>query len=1121
MSVIDGKTASPAYVFNVPDGPDGPHYDIQPLVTVGDEVPLLEGEFGEFTTSDSETYPMVGIPDGLGYTEIDGFKYVWMNHELSSGVITDNAEGIVNGARVSLYVFDENWNAIGGKNLIEDVEVDGVTYSLNSETGNYEDADGNVYNFAGHDNFSRFCSGYLASQGFVDENGESIPIYFAPEEVDAGAAVAVTPDGTASPIEGFGLFSKEQVYPASEYRADNSDKTVMLSMEDENDGEIYMYVGDQTEADPNGFNDTTDSLYVLRVKDAEGNIFGFEDMAENVELTAEWVSVPDLVTLNRSPEVLSSWVNTEFNTLDGEPPLVIGHRGASGERPEHTLESYKLAIEQGADFIEPDLVPTKDGVLVARHENEISGTTDVADRPEFADRFTTKMVDGVEISGWFTEDFTLEELKTLRAKERIPGVRPENTEFDGLFEVPTLEEVIDLVKEVEAETGKKIGIYPETKHPTFFEKEGTFLDGTPINIDTSQILIDTLVENDFTDPSRIFIQSFEIENLLELQNKFLPEAGIDLPLVQLLGDFTESEGSFSYPYDVVYNFGEGNANASPEVYTDFPIEFSAETDYGELANPEVIDYIGSAYAEGLGPWKNSFILREPLEEAVDGDGDGVAQITSQLTGEVLPLVEWAHDAGMQVHPYTLRVEENFLTLNPDGTPQTLADEARQLIEIGVDGIFIDNPDIGDQVRDQIVAEIEDGQLRSTNFRRPEDIHEDPNNPGTFYLVTTGRPEKNGSLTEDAETPEEADNPYGKLHRLILNPEDPTGEATFEFLLEGGPETGVSYDNMTVDSNGNVLIQEDETSFGGDILNAEGRYGSIISYNIAENEGVVGDDQVDFLFENSTAFIDPTRFGAYGSWESSGIIEVPGGYLFDVQAGTIRDTELPDGSVVGTNAEGTVYYQGQYARGGQLLLTLPAEMISGSGEFVGGDAGEILTGSADMDTVAGGLGDDLIDGGEGDDVLRGDANRRSPGGTIGGNDEIYGGPGDDRIGGKGGNDFLFGEVGDDEIFGDDGDDLLDGGLGNDTLTGDDFSGGEGRDTFVLATGEGTDLIVDFEVGMDFLGLKGGLMAEELSFTQAGSDTEVGMGSEVIAILEGVNSNELTALISGDNDPFLTV
>ncbi|MEL7039732.1 MAG: glycerophosphodiester phosphodiesterase family protein, partial [Cyanobacteria bacterium J06592_8] len=377
-----------------------------------------------------------------------------------------------------------------------------------------------------------------------------------------------------------------------------------------------------------------------------------------------------------------------LNTLNGQDPIVIGHRGASGSRPEHTLEAYKLAIEQGADFIEPDLVPTKDGVLVARHENEISGTTDVADRPEFADRQTTKIIDGDEFTGWFTEDFTLAELKTLRATERIPGTRPLNTAFDGDFEVPTLEEVIDLVKEVEAETGKQIGIYPETKHPTFFAKEGTFIDGTPIDIKTSEILIDTLVENDFTDPDRIFIQSFEIENLLRLQNIFMPAAGVDLPLVQLYGDTSDSfindnGGGFSVPYDIPYNFS-GAANADPSVYADFPVEVDGETTYADLDSAEVLEYLGETYAEGAGPWKNNFLLRESLDEPVDGNGDGVAEITTQLTGEVLPFIEDAHAAGLQVHPYTLRNEENFLTLNPDGTPQTPEDEVEQLIELGVD-----------------------------------------------------------------------------------------------------------------------------------------------------------------------------------------------------------------------------------------------------------------------------------------------------------------------------------------------------------------------------------------------------------------------------------------------------
>src|SRR5262249_13877374 len=149
-------------------------------------------------------------------------------------------------------------------------------------------------------------------------------------------------------------------------------------------------------------------------------------------------------------------------------PIVIAHRGASGYRPEHTLESYRLAIELGADFIEPDLVPTKDGRFVARHENEISGTTDVARRPEVAARKTKKSIDGVEVEGWFTEDFTLVELKALRARERLPQLRPGNAAYDGRFEVPTLEEIIELAQGESTRRGRTIGIYPELKHPSYF-----------------------------------------------------------------------------------------------------------------------------------------------------------------------------------------------------------------------------------------------------------------------------------------------------------------------------------------------------------------------------------------------------------------------------------------------------------------------------------------------------------------------------------------------------------------------------------------------------------------------------------------------------------------------------
>jgi glycerophosphoryl diester phosphodiesterase len=196
-------------------------------------------------------------------------------------------------------------------------------------------------------------------------------------------------------------------------------------------------------------------------------------------------------------------------------PLVIAHRGASGYRPEHTLASYRLAIALGADYVEPDLVVTGDGVLVARHEAEIGGTTDVAGRPEFGDRRTTRVVDGREVTGWFVEDFTLAELKTLRAVERLPGLRPANTRYDGRYEVPTFAEVLDLVEEESRRLDRTIGVYPETKHPTYFAAAGLPLE---------ERLLAALAGRDLP----VFVQSFEPGNLRWLRSR------TSLPLVQLV-----------------------------------------------------------------------------------------------------------------------------------------------------------------------------------------------------------------------------------------------------------------------------------------------------------------------------------------------------------------------------------------------------------------------------------------------------------------------------------------------------------------------------------------------------------------------------------------------------------
>ncbi|MPY98686.1 MAG: glycerophosphodiester phosphodiesterase [Actinophytocola sp.] len=327
-------------------------------------------------------------------------------------------------------------------------------------------------------------------------------------------------------------------------------------------------------------------------------------------------------------------------------PLVIGHRGASGHRPEHTLAAYELAARMGADYIEPDLVATKDGVLVARHENEISGTTDVAERPEFADRKTTKTIDGVEVTGWFTEDFTLAELKTLRAKERLPQLRPDNTRYDGRYEVPTFQEVIDLTRRLSRELDRDIGIYPETKHPSYFSSIGLPLESP---------LVRTLTRNGLNHKNaKVFVQSFEVSNLKAL------EKAVRVPLVQLV--WTDGQ-----PYDFT--------------------EAGDERTYADMVTREGLAEIAT-YADGVGPEKTMVI-------SWNDDGS---------LGAPTDLVPDAHDAGLVVHPYTFRAENVFLPSDYRSSDDPaehgdLAGELRTYYDLGVDGVFTDFPDIGVAARD--------------------------------------------------------------------------------------------------------------------------------------------------------------------------------------------------------------------------------------------------------------------------------------------------------------------------------------------------------------------------------------------------------------------------------------
>jgi glycerophosphoryl diester phosphodiesterase len=320
---------------------------------------------------------------------------------------------------------------------------------------------------------------------------------------------------------------------------------------------------------------------------------------------------------------------------------VVSHRGASGYRPEHTIAAYETAITQCAEYIEPDVVPTKDGVLVARHENEIGGTTDVAAHPEFAARRTTKTIDGVQVTGWFTEDFTLAELRTLRASERLPRVRPHSAAFDGLYAIPTLDEVMDLARHSRTCDGRPVGVYPETKHPTYFDSIGLSLEEPLV----AELRRNALDRRD----APVILQSFETGNLRELNRM------TDVPLAQLVN----SSGA---PYDLV---AKGDRRT-----------------YADLVTRQGLAQI-ARYADGLGAEKNVIIPR---------NADATLATPSRVVRD-------AHRAGLTVHAWTFRVENQFLPAefrsSADPTaPGDLAGEIRAFLDTGIDGFFTDNPDIG-------------------------------------------------------------------------------------------------------------------------------------------------------------------------------------------------------------------------------------------------------------------------------------------------------------------------------------------------------------------------------------------------------------------------------------------
>ncbi len=365
-----------------------------------------------------------------------------------------------------------------------------------------------------------------------------------------------------------------------------------------------------------------------------------------------------------------------FLTLDGTRPLVLGHRGSAGYLPDHTLEGYRLAIQNGADFIEPDLVATKDGELIARHEPNITGTTDVATRPEFAARKTTRMVDGVSETGWFAGDFTLAEIKTLRA---VQPLAERDQSPNGKYQIPTLRQVLDLAKTEGTKAGRVVGVYPETKHPTFH---------VDANLKLEDRLLAILSEYGYTKKdSPVIVQSFEVSNLQYLRTK------TQVRLVQLIDgddyDFKTGAVTLAPPYDRPYDWTRAGKTGT----------------FATMLTPAGLAAI-KTYADGIGPWKPYIVpvkgTYDSAGKMYDLNGDGVVNYNDTISQPATSVVADAHKAGLVVHPYTFRNEAKRLAFDYKGDPKA---EYLQFYRLGVDGVFTDFTDTAVAARTTYLKEL--------------------------------------------------------------------------------------------------------------------------------------------------------------------------------------------------------------------------------------------------------------------------------------------------------------------------------------------------------------------------------------------------------------------------------
>jgi glycerophosphoryl diester phosphodiesterase len=365
----------------------------------------------------------------------------------------------------------------------------------------------------------------------------------------------------------------------------------------------------------------------------------------------------------------------KYPTLTGTNPIVVAHRGASGYLPEHTIEGYVKAIEMGADFIEPDLVMTKDGQLVVRHEPMLSGTTNVADIPAFASKKSTKNIDGAMVTDWFVCDFTLAEIKQLKAKQAFAE---RSQHYNNLYAIPTFAEVIALAKQKSVQTGRIIGIYPETKHPSFHEA---------LNLKITDKLLEVLTAEGWNDASSpVYVQSFEVSNLQYLRSKST------VKIIQLLSCYDVTLNG-----DLIFTVPAGEIISDGKPY-DWHLKGDAR-DYGFFRTQAGLDFV-KTYANGIGPWKPFIISYKGTDANKDGKADDINADgkIDDSDKEALPpsaLISDAHKKGLQVHAYTFRNEGRRLLHNYYNNPIL---EYQAFYKLGLDGLFSDFTDMAVQAR---------------------------------------------------------------------------------------------------------------------------------------------------------------------------------------------------------------------------------------------------------------------------------------------------------------------------------------------------------------------------------------------------------------------------------------